>query len=127
MKVDACHFASFNSTSAVARENRMDVARNFTRLMEEFYALCEVQDFAGAENLLAVASAGGIFPANAHYAAFLQFQYGIMYARWNKLTSATNHLRKAAELAHADDNEPLLVQICEELRRVRTRQMEQQP
>ncbi len=97
----------------------MDAALAFTRLMDQLFALLEAQDFEGAEALLSAA-----LGRKNKYQAFLHFQLAVLYRQWNKLTSAVNHLHKAAELTKS---EILVVQIRQELRRARTLQAEQQP
>ena len=97
----------------------MDAAFTLTRLMDELAALSEGGDFAGAEELLS--SSLSLFP---QHEPFLHLQLGRLYIRWNKLTSALNHLGRAAELSR---DEILIAQVVEEVRVARTRQTGQTP
>ncbi len=90
--------------------------------MESFGSLLESGDFEGAEEILA--SGMGASPK---YAPFIHLQYGRLYTRWNKLSSAINHLVKAAELAKAGGDEMFLIQVTEELKWVKKRQSTQTP
>jgi hypothetical protein len=98
----------------------MDAAFSVEGLIAEFQELVSAGDREGAEELLA--SALGRDPAAD---AYLHLQFGRLYRDWNKLTSAVNHLHKAAELASAD--RLLLLQIADELKGVRRRQSLQTP
>lgn len=98
----------------------MDAPLTLKGLMEELAALLEGGDFPGAEELLARA----LSAMPVQYEPFLHLQFGRLYARWNKLTSALNHFGRAAELAR---DEMLLVQIVEEIRAAKHRQAEQAP
>jgi len=100
----------------------MDAPLTLTRLIEELNNLLENRDFEGGEELLWQAI--GNMPKHE---AFLQFQFGKMYVRWNKMSSALNHLAKAAELAQKNGDETLSVQAIEELRQARRIQVEQAP
>ncbi|HMN68249.1 MAG TPA: hypothetical protein PKC28_06885 [Bdellovibrionales bacterium] len=79
-------------------------------------------DLSGGEELLHRA-----IGERPDLAAFFHFQFGRLYARWNKLTSATNHLNLAAELAHSKGDELFTIQVVNELSEVRRRQAEQRP
>jgi hypothetical protein len=100
----------------------MDAPLTLARLMEEFSALLESHDFEGAEELLSISI--GSWPKNE---AFLHFQFGRLYRAWNKMSSAVNHLTKAAELTNSAADEILLIQVVEELKLARKRQFEQTP
>lgn len=100
----------------------MDVKISLTRLMEEFESLLAGGDFDGAEELLCQHLGRSV-----RSEPFVHFQFGRLYSRWNKLSSATNHLHRAAELAHDADDEVLCVQILEELKLVRGNQAKQTP
>jgi hypothetical protein len=100
----------------------MDAPLTLAGLIEEFNDLVENKDYEGGEELLSFAM--GTLPKHQ---AFLNFQMGKMYVRWNKMSSALAHLGKAAELAKQSDDEVLAVQIVEELRFARRVQSEQQP
>jgi hypothetical protein len=91
--------------------------------MEELNGLLEAHDFEGAEELLA----GGIGAAPERLQAFFHYQFGRVYSRWNKLTSAVNHLTKAAELAHLQGDELFLIQVTDELRSAKAKQTSQKP
>ena len=101
----------------------MDVAFSATGLMEELNGLLESQDFEGAEELLSQ----GIGAAPERLQGFFHYQYGRVYTRWNKLTSAVNHLTKAAELAHAAGDELFLIQVADDLRSAKNKQAAQMP
>jgi len=88
-------------------------------MMEEIAALTESGDFSGAEELLTASLAH--FPKHE---PFLHFQFGRLYVRWNKLTSALNHLGRAAELSR---DEILLLQVVEEVRVAKGKQALQTP
>jgi hypothetical protein len=90
--------------------------------MEELQALSAGGDFEGAETLL-TQNLG----RSARLDPFLHMQFGLLYSRWNKLTSAVNHLRRAADLAFEAGDELLNLQILQELKMVRVAQAEQQP
>jgi hypothetical protein len=101
----------------------MDVTLPIAGLITEFNELLETGDFEGAEEILASALSG---PA-PQFAQFIHFQYGRLYVKWNKLTSAIHHLTKAAELAHAASDPLLLIQITEELKTAKKAQGKQRP
>lgn len=98
----------------------MDAAFTLARLSEELAQLLEDEDFAGAEEFLS-----SHLGAHPQWAAFIHFQLGRLYRRWNKLTSAMNHLHHAMDAAFK--NELFLVQVLEELNSVRREQKEQRP
>jgi hypothetical protein len=100
----------------------MDAPLSLTGLIEELNALLESRDYEGGEELLNAAF--GYMPKHE---AFLHFQFGKMYVRWNKISSALAHLGRAAELAKISNDETLAVQIIEELRGARRVQAEQAP
>lgn len=87
--------------------------------MEEIAALTESGDFVGAEELLTY-SLGAL----TKHEAFIHFQFGRLYIRWNKMTSALNHLGRAAELSR---DEVLIAQVVEEVRRAKGLQALQLP
>jgi len=91
-------------------------------LIEEFEALLDSGDFEGAEELLAQAMG-----ASPQLEAFFHFQYGRLYSKWNKLTSAQNHLLKAAELAKLRGDELFTIQVVSELKSVKSKQAGQRP
>ena len=101
----------------------MDASFTLTGLIEEFNRLLEDSDFEGAEAVL-TATLGG---APERYAAFFHYQFGRLYVRWDKLSSAIAHLDQAAELAHASEDEVFLIQVMDELRLARGRQQNQKP
>lgn len=101
----------------------MDAAFSASGLIEELNGLVDVGDFEGAEEVLAAALAS----APERYESFFHYQFGRVYAKWNKMTSAVNHLSRAAELAHAAGDEIFLLQVSEELRSVRAIQDLQKP
>lgn len=80
----------------------------------------EESDFEGAEELLS--SALGSHP---EWAGFIHFHFGRVYRRWNKLSSAVQHLNRAVEAAVG--NELFLIQVLDELREARKAQVEQRP
>jgi hypothetical protein len=100
----------------------MDAPLTLAGLNEELTTLLEERDYEGGEELLSFAM--GAMPKHQ---AFLHYQFGKMYVRWNKMSSALVHLGKAAELAKQKDDEVLAVQIVEELRAARKVQAEQAP
>lgn len=100
----------------------MDAQIPAARLIEDFEAHLESGDFEGAEEILA-ASMGG----QPRLEAFYHYQYGRLYGRWNKLTSAINHLAKSAELAKLAGDEIFLIQVSAELKVARDRQASQRP
>lgn len=103
----------------------MDAAFSLAGLTEDLSALLEAEDLEGAEELLTrglAASAGG-----SPVETFLHFQMGRLYVRWNKLTSAIQHLALAAEQAKQKSDEVLLFQILEEFKLAKGRQITQRP
>ncbi|MGZ3721414.1 MAG: hypothetical protein ACXVA9_00705 [Bdellovibrionales bacterium] len=100
----------------------MDAPLTLTGLIEELHGLLENRDYEGGEELLSQA-----FGNMPKHEAFIHFQFGKMYVRWNKMSSAVVHLGRAAELAKAREDEMLTVQIVEELRNARRLQAEQAP
>ena len=100
----------------------MDVAFSATRVIEELESLLTGGDFEGGEELLAQAMAQA-----PKLEAFFHFQYGRLYARWNKLTSAANHLTQAIELSQLRGDELFTLQVLSELKSVRDRQVLQSP
>lgn len=101
----------------------MDVAFTLTGLIEEFTECMDTGDFEGAEMVLSSALSG---PAS-QFEPFLHFQFGRLYRRWNKMTSAVNHLNRAAELAHGAKDEIFLLQVLEELKAAKSEQAKQKP
>lgn len=100
----------------------MDAPLTLAGLSEELNVLLDGKDYEGSEELLSQAM--GFMPKHE---AFLHFQFGRLYVRWNKMSSAINHLGRAAELAKLKEDETLAVQIVEELRNARRAQAEQMP
>jgi len=100
----------------------VDATFTVTGVVEEFEGLVEGGDFEGAEELLAQA-----IGASPQLEAFFHFQYGRLYSKWNKLTSAQNHLQKAAELAKLRGDELFMIQVVSELKSVKDRQAAQKP
>ncbi len=100
----------------------MDAALSLAGLVEEFNALVEAQDFEGAEELLAQA-----ISQHSKHEPYLHFQMGRMYLQWNKLSSAINHLSKAAEMAKQNSDEFFVLQVVEELKLAKKRQVGQRP
>jgi hypothetical protein len=91
-------------------------------LIEEYQRLLGSRDFEGAEDLLA-AALGGSPKIDGH----LHFQLGRLYVQWNKLTSALNHLLKAAELAKGAGDEIFVLQVMEEIKLAKQMQLRQCP
>jgi hypothetical protein len=91
-------------------------------LIEDFEAHLESGDFEGAEEILA-ASMG----TQPRLEAFCHYQYGRLYGRWNKLSSAIHHLAKSAELAKLAGDEIFLIQVSTELKSAKDRQAGQKP
>lgn len=100
----------------------MDAEISVEALIGEFEAHLDTGDFEGAEELLAVAI--GARPA---LEAFFHFQFGRLYSKWNKLTSAVNHLNKAAELAKNRGDDLFVIQVVSELKAVKQKQLGQRP
>jgi hypothetical protein len=100
----------------------VDAAFSVAGIIEEFEALVSGGDFEGAEELLAQSMG-----ASPQLEAFFHFQYGRLYSRWNKLTSALNHLLKAAELSKLRGDELFTIQVVSELKSVKEKQAAQKP
>lgn len=103
----------------------MDVeipASGLSSIIEDFERHLESGDFEGAEEILAAAIGG-----QPRLEAFYHFQFGRLYSRWNKLTSAINHLIKSAELAKTAGDEIFLIQVSVELKSAKDRQASQKP
>ena len=100
----------------------MDAAFALEGIITEFGELLEAHDFEGAEELISAA-----LSSTPDYQALLHYQMGRLYRRWNKLTSALNHLGLAAELAHAANEKIFLIQVMDELRACRDAQARQRP
>jgi len=98
----------------------VDAAFTVTRLSEDLSSLIEGGDFEGAEELLS--SALGTHP---QWTAFIHYQFGRLYHRWNKLSSALSHLNHAVE--GSAGNELFMVQVLDELNSVRKEQRGQRP
>ena len=88
-------------------------------LIEEADALIEGGDFEGAEEVLSRGLA-----ATPESAAFFHFQLGRLYARWNKLSSAVVHFHHAIDKAR---DSLFGLQVAQELKMVRERQLAQKP
>lgn len=100
----------------------MDAALALTGLIQEFNLLLGAQDFEGAEEL-----AAGALGRDRRSDSYLHYYLGRMYAQWNKLTSAVNHLTQAAELAKSGGDDLFLLQVVEELKLAKQRQLTQRP
>jgi hypothetical protein len=92
-------------------------------LIEDFEAHLESGDFEGAEEILAATIIG----SQPRLEAFCHYQYGRLYGRWNKLSSAIHHLAKSAELAKLAGDEIFLIQVSVELKAAKDRQAGQKP
>jgi len=101
----------------------VDAPFTLTGLIEELTGLLEEKDYEGGEELLS--QAFGSLPAK--HEGFIHYQFGKMYVRWNKMSSALVHLGKAAELSKMNGDEMLMVQVIEEIRHARKLQSEQDP
>ena len=100
----------------------MDVEISIEGLITPFNELLESGDFEGAEAHLA--SSLGQYPS---LQALIHFQFGRLYVRWNKLSSAMSHLGTAAELAHAANDHVLLSIVQLEFKSARQIQVGQKP
>lgn len=100
----------------------MDAALALARLSEDVSSLIADGDFEGAEELLS-----GAFTVHSERSAFLHFQMGRLYRRWNKLSSAIHHLHHAVDAAQASGESLFLIQILEELNLAKKVQHEQRP
>ncbi len=100
----------------------MDATLALAGLIEEFNSLAGAEDFDGAEQLAASA-----FGRDLRTDSYLHYQLGRMYAQWNKLTSSINHFTKAAELAKSGGDELFVLQVVEELKLAKSRQLKQAP
>lgn len=91
-------------------------------LFQEYLKVSDDHDFEGAEEILAqlLELASGI-------EGKIHFEFGRLYIRWNKLTSAIQHLRLAAEKANDQKDFLLLAQINAELGSAKDRQKTQKP
>lgn len=100
----------------------MDASFTLEGLIEEFESLVASGDFEGAEELLARS-----LSVRPQLEAFFHFQYGRLYSRWNKLTSAQHHLLKAVELSKIKGDELFTIQVVSELKSVKEKQIAQRP
>lgn len=100
----------------------MDAALDVAGLADLVNVLLAEGDFEGAEAVLYQG-----LETMESYSAFVHFQFGQLYYKWNKLTSATNHLLRAAELAKIRGDEIFVIQVVSELKRVREAQASQCP
>lgn len=91
-------------------------------LSEQLEVMLAESDYSGAETILE-----RMVEANQWNPAVLHLQFGRLYKQWNKLTSALNHLVKAAELANRQADELLVMQIREEIRFIKRHQSAQCP
>ena len=98
----------------------MDASFTVTRLSEDLSVLMEDGDFEGAEELLS-ASLG----THPEWGAFIHFHFGRLYRRWNKLTSAVQHLNQAVDAAQGNDL--FLIQVLDELNQAKRVQHNQRP
>jgi predicted negative regulator of RcsB-dependent stress response len=100
----------------------VDVEITVEGIVSPFNDLLEAGDFEGAEAHLSASL--GLHP---YLHALLHFQFGRLYIRWNKLSSAVSHLGTAAEAAHASNDFILLSIIQTELKLARQNQLGQKP
>lgn len=100
----------------------MDAAFPVEGLIQEFGQLLDARDYEGAEELMVAALA-----TPSQFEALLHYQLGRLYRRWNKMTSALNHLTRAAELAQAGGERIFLIQIMDEYRAAKDAQTRQTP
>lgn len=100
----------------------MDVEIPLEGLMHTLSDLVEGGDFEGAE-----AHLNSCLSEASQYEALLHLEFGRLYARWNKMSSAIAHLTKAAEIAHSKNDQSLLLQIRMELKSAKRMQSEQKP
>ena len=98
----------------------MDATFSLTRLSEDLSSLVEGGDFEGAEEFLS-----GCLGQYPDMSAYFHFQLGRLYHRWNKLSSAVQHLNFAVDAAAG--NELFLVQVLDELNSVKKVQRVQRP
>jgi hypothetical protein len=100
----------------------VDVEISVEGLIEEFDSLLAAGDFDGAEMILEGALGGA-----PDLSAFIHYQYGRLYSRWNKLSSAIHHLTLAAEQAHIGGDKLFTIQVVQELKAAKERQLSQRP
>lgn len=98
----------------------MDATLTLTRLSEDLAVLLEDGDFEGAEEMLSAS-----LSLHPEWGGFIHFQLGRVYRRWNKLSSAVQHLNYAVDAAVG--NEMFLVQVLDELNQARRDQKLQRP
>ncbi len=101
----------------------MDASISAAGVAQALSHLLDDGDFEGAEELLTLA----LTQAPARLQSFYHHQFGRVYMRWNKLSSAVAHLNQAAELAHLQGEEILLIQVVEDLRLAKDKQQGQRP
>lgn len=103
----------------------MDAALNAQGLIEAFDDTVSAGDLAGAEELLASALGQAQFKA---YRALIHFQFGRLYRRWNKLSSALSHLDLALDhLAGKRGDRQFYLLVLQERRAARDAQIIQTP
>lgn len=98
----------------------MDAPFSAAGIVESLEALIGSGDFDGAEELLFHA-----MEKAPKLEAFFHFQFSRLYVKWNKLTSAQNHVLRAIDLSHED--ELFKIQLVSELKSIKARQAEQCP
>jgi uncharacterized protein HemY len=98
----------------------VDAAFTLTRLSEDLALLLDENDFEGAEELLSACLA-----RHPEWQGFIHFHLGRVYRKWNKLTSAVQHLNQAVDAAVG--NELFLVQVLDELNQAKKAQVTQRP
>jgi hypothetical protein len=103
----------------------VDASLSLAGLTETLSGLLEAEDYEGAEELLLRQLSQPSL--NPQFETFLHFQMGRLYGRWNKLSSAIQHLALAAEQARQRADEILLYQVLEEFKLAKHRQLEQRP
>lgn len=100
----------------------MDVEIPFEGLMLALSDLVEAGDFEGAEDHL-----NSCLAEASQYEALLHLEFGRLYLRWNKMSSAIAHLNRAAEAAYTRGERAVLLQVRMELKSAKLAQAEQKP
>lgn len=101
----------------------MDAASNAQGIIEQAQELLGATDFIGAEELLMAALTTG----DNDLRFLIHHQLGVLYARWDKLTSAVHHFHHAIDGAQLVGNEAFALQAGLELKEARRRQASQKP
>lgn len=104
----------------------MDASLALAGIIDSYTQAMVEQDFLGAEVLLNQGLTVCRLSTGSSE-AFLHFYFGKLYREWNKLSSSLNHLQLAAELAHANSDHLLLIQIQQELKTVQDHRVQQRP